>query len=347
MNRARITAAIIAALCVSGAQAVEVDNPVLSLTPQTVMPGTPFVASLTGEFSQTCLLGPGVVTGAYSNDGFEIKFRTGTPGSDCTQGTTLGADHFGAFRLPENAVNFLDPDLPMKVTFIVDNQPLAEAMLDITFTPAELPFMAPTPGIYWDFAHNGSGLSMEDFGGYLFVAGFLFDGAGDPVWRTAQGTLEGSVVDTQFLSFEGGSCLLCGDPGDVPDVTLEHQEAQFLVNGPAEVFLTVGNSPGRATHLVRFDTQLVPPEERAPMLFGTWTFVDLDTGLVHQDLQFAATERVGDMTSIASTDGSIEVDCLDYGDCTVSMDGVLETCARSEITPDRIAGNRLLGVRTR
>ena len=77
---------------IARAQALQIDDAKLSLTPSTVMPSTPFVASLEGTFSRTCMLGAGVVTGSYSNDGFEIRFRTANPGTDCEGNTpTVGA----------------------------------------------------------------------------------------------------------------------------------------------------------------------------------------------------------------------------------------------------------------
>ncbi|MDJ0654614.1 MAG: hypothetical protein QNJ40_10695 [Xanthomonadales bacterium] len=347
MKILRFMTALITTLLGVSAQGVEINGPVLDLTPATVMPGTPFVASLEGTYSQSCLLGPGVVTGSYSNDGFEIKFRTANNVPSCDSGSFMGTEHFGAFRLPENAVNFLNPDLPMKVTFIVDGTEVAVSELDLTFDPAEMPHLALSSGVYWDAAYNGSGMAIEDMGDFLFVAGFMFNGTGDAVWRTAQGPLVGGTLDTTFLGFANGACIACGETGIDPTLVQDTEPVQFMVRGTGEAFLSFGNSPDRAVHLVRFDAQPLPGEERAPMLIGSWTFVDRDTGMVLDDVLFEEVARSGSLTVIQSEDQKVSVECYDYTECRLTLDGVFEELDRCEVTPDRILGSRLFGFRTR
>jgi hypothetical protein len=120
-----------------------------------------------------------------------------------------------------------------------------------------------------------------------------------------------------------------------------------MVKGTGEVFLAFGDSPTRAVHLNRFDTQALPAEERAPVLFGEWTFVDVQTGMVHEDVRFDTALRTGDVTLTTSEDTFVAIECRDYGDCQVAVDGVLEDVLRSEVTPDRILGSRLIGIRIR
>ena len=62
----------------------------------------------------------------------------------------------------------------------------------------------PEPGLYNRPGMSGTGLFVEFIDSYAFVAGFVYDRNGNPVWITAQGDL---VADTQTSAALGNSHL--------------------------------------------------------------------------------------------------------------------------------------------
>ena len=63
----------------------------------------------------------------------------------------------------------------------------------------------PEPGLYNRPGLGGTGLFVEFIDNYAFVAGFVYDRAGNPVWITAQGDL---VADTQTSTALGNPFLV-------------------------------------------------------------------------------------------------------------------------------------------
>lgn len=67
---------------------------------------------------------------------------------------------------------------------------------------------APENGWWWYAAENGRGFSLEVQGSVLFIAGYMYDTAGNPIWYLSVGTMSsGSLYQGPWTQFAGGQAL--------------------------------------------------------------------------------------------------------------------------------------------
>lgn len=62
-------------------------------------------------------------------------------------------------------------------------------------------------GWWWNAGEGGRGYSIEISGGNMFMVGFMYDAAGNPIWYLSQGTISGSTYTSNWLQFGGGQTL--------------------------------------------------------------------------------------------------------------------------------------------
>lgn len=124
------------------------------------------------------------------------------------------------------------------------------------------PTFLPATGWWWNPAEAGRGFFIEVQGGALFMAGYMYDAAGDPVWYAASGALaapdrfQGHWDRYSGGQTLGGSYVAPNPPSNAGDVTL-----QF--SSPGSATLTLPD--GRQIPLMRFG--FAP----SPALAGVWS----------------------------------------------------------------------------
>lgn len=70
--------------------------------------------------------------------------------------------------------------------------------------------ITPENGWWWNPAEPGTGYNIETQNGTLFVALFIYDEAGNPVWYSGSGDINrNNRVTVDLLRFEDGPCLGC------------------------------------------------------------------------------------------------------------------------------------------
>ena len=62
----------------------------------------------------------------------------------------------------------------------------------LLFASAQLKAFTPESGFWWNRNETGSGYAIEIQDNYLFVALYVYDQAGNPIWYTAGATLGGN-----------------------------------------------------------------------------------------------------------------------------------------------------------
>lgn len=108
----------------------------------------------------------------------------------------------------------------------------------------------PESGWWWNPSESGRGFSIETQGNAIFLAGFMYDAAGNPVWYTGQGTVANNAYAGSWQQFANGQSLAGAYrtpillDGNVGALTL-------VFTGPRSANLTLPN--GRVLALTRFD----------------------------------------------------------------------------------------------
>lgn len=70
--------------------------------------------------------------------------------------------------------------------------------------------VTPESGWWWNQAQPGVGYNIETQNGTLFVAAFVYDEGGNPVWYSGAGQINGeNTVTINLLRSSGGQCLGC------------------------------------------------------------------------------------------------------------------------------------------
>src|SRR5699024_7540589 len=126
--------------------------------------------------------------------------------------------------------------------------------------------VTPENGWWWNPAESGRGFNIETQRDTLFVATYVYDQKGNPIWYTGSGELdENSTLITQLFLSEGGACIGC--PYQVPTTT----EAgipitlQFTSRGEGTVLWQ-----GETIPIQRFNFKVGEGPEK---LLGKWVFI--------------------------------------------------------------------------
>jgi hypothetical protein len=105
-------------------------------------------------------------------------------------------------------------------------------------------------GWWWNSGESGRGFSIEVQGNAMFMAGFMYDAAGSPIWYVAQGTLASNGFANAWQQFAGGQTLT--GPYRGPAVLNSNVGALSLSFASSRAgTLTLPN--GRSLPITRFD----------------------------------------------------------------------------------------------
>ena len=105
-------------------------------------------------------------------------------------------------------------------------------------------------GWWWNAAEPGRGFSIETQGSAVFMAGFMYDASGNPVWYASQGTLAGSTYTSTWLTYANGQTLT--GPYKAPSVVFTPAvPVTVAFTGSRTATLTLPDA--RALALTRFE----------------------------------------------------------------------------------------------
>jgi len=163
-------------------------------------------------------------------------------------GQTLGGPYQAAQVKGSLTPMQLECDTPVQCTLSLGNR-----RVDITrfnYDAAEQPAKAPETGWWWNADESGRGFFIEMQGSTLFIAGYMYDSAGNAVWYIASGTAADLSLETSWSEYAYGQTL-----------TGSYQAAQLINNavGPLELVFTTPQTAvmtlpgGKAVALQRFE----------------------------------------------------------------------------------------------
>lgn len=124
----------------------------------------------------------------------------------------------------------------------------------------------PENGWWWNPAKSGTGYNIESQNNTVFVATFIYDEAGHPVWYSGSGRLNtNDVVTLKLMHSEGGSCLGCAytpatamDSGHLLTLTFDTESTATV------------NLDGVTSQIERFNFNYGSGAQR---LIGIWAIV--------------------------------------------------------------------------
>ena len=191
-----------------------------------------------------------------------------------------------------------------------------------------LPASAYTPesGWYWNPAEPGTGIALEIQDNHVFLVGFLYDAAGNPIWLASEGTLTGNALyDGEMYAASGGTCLGCAYRVSSAHLEGGHVRISWSASDPTSATLTWG---GRTTPITRYIFGLIRPGD-APAtlnqtkLLGEWQTV-MDFGSSQPGFPF-----YGDILDFLSVDTRTDPNYIDGCRPDSSQDGACSSNALS------------------
>lgn len=129
---------------------------------------------------------------------------------------------------------------------------------------AHAPAVVPESGWWWNAAESGRGFSIEVQNQTVFMAGYLYDAAGNATWVVASGPYDdaGDSFAATLQTFVGGQCITC--PYRAPSAGPSPGGITLRFASPATGSLTWA---GGTVPITRFYYGVGP---RADRLLGTW-----------------------------------------------------------------------------
>ena len=110
---------------------------------------------------------------------------------------------------------------------------------------------APESGWWWNESESGTGWFFEVQGSALFMAGYLYDGSGRPIWYASSGAmLSPTAFDGNLLLYGGGQALTGGYRAPTSIQTVGQVSVRFA--GTTAATLTLPQ--GRTISLTRFSS---------------------------------------------------------------------------------------------
>jgi len=101
----------------------------------------------------------------------------------------------------------------------------------------------PQSGWWWNPAESGSGYSIEVQGGNLFLVGFMYDGAGNPVWYFSAGPMKTpAAYSGSLLRFADGQTVTGPYRPPTPPTTIGTLAVSFAAEDAATLTFTGNGS---------------------------------------------------------------------------------------------------------
>jgi hypothetical protein len=200
------------------------------------------------------------------------------------------------------------------------------------------PATNPQTGYWWNPAEGGRGFTIEIQGGTMYLAGYMYDGNGNPIWYLASGPMSGTgstqLFQGDWTQYANGQTLTGGFQSaqlinaDVGSVTVQFTDV-------SDAILTLPN--GRQIPLTRFQfgNSITPPVQNvAPII------VDLGPQGNSANIAFVSVTVCAPGTSNCQTIDHIQVDTGSSGLRIISS--VLNSSVSGALTQQKTAGGQAL-----
>lgn len=117
------------------------------------------------------------------------------------------------------------------------------------FADTQAGLFQPQSGWWWNAAESGRGYSIEVQGNRLFLAGYMYDASGEPVWYLSSGTLSGQDYQGTWVEYANGQTAT--GPYNAPTIVKPDAGALAIhFTSPTAAVLTLPN--GRSIAISRF-----------------------------------------------------------------------------------------------
>ncbi len=148
------------------------------------------------------------------------------------------------------------------------------ALVATFFLTAQSQAFTPESGIWWNPNESGSGYAIEIQDNFLFVALYVYDAAGNPIWYTAGTTLQGDALFDSDLNYNyNGTCIDCAY---TEPLIIIGQRGPITINFITETTATI-QFEGAVKNIERFNFILGDETDK---MVGEWQAVldFFDTG---------------------------------------------------------------------
>lgn len=163
------------------------------------------------------------------------------------------------------------------------------------FASAQSQAFTPESGFWWNPDESGSGYAIEIQDNYLFVALYVYDEPGNPIWYTAGATLGGnSLFDGELHYTFNGTCIDCNV---TQPTTLLGERGPITINFLTETTATI-QFQGAVKNIERFNFLL---GDEADRMLGEWQTV-IDFSSTGVDFPFNGDVLLFDITSFSDGD---------------------------------------------
>ena len=163
------------------------------------------------------------------------------------------------------------------------------------FASAQSQAFTPESGFWWNPNESGSGYAIEIQDNYLFVALYVYDEAGNPIWYTAGATMGGnSLFDGSLHYTYNGTCIDCNV---TQPITILGERGPITINFLTEITATI-EFQGAVKNIERFNFLLGDEAER---MLGEWQTV-IDFSSTGVDFPFNGDVLLFDITSFSDGD---------------------------------------------
>jgi hypothetical protein len=165
----------------------------------------------------------------------------------------------------------------------------------LLFASAQLKAFTPESGFWWNPNESGSGYSIEIQDNYLFMALYVYDEAGNPIWYTADGTMGGNSLFDGSLNYTyDGTCIDCNY---TQPITILGERGPITINFLTETTATL-QFQGVVKNIERFNFLL---GDEADRMLGEWQTV-IDFSSTGVDFPFNGDVLLFDRTSFTGGD---------------------------------------------
>ena len=134
------------------------------------------------------------------------------------------------------------------------------------------PAMPPKTGWWWNGQESGSGFGIEVQGNTLFIVGYVYDDAGDPVWYSSAGSMTSMVsYSGPLLRFARGQSIVGGYRAPAPPTHAGSIALHFTAPDTAELTLSddaASAAPAGKRTRTRTISRTLPPPAIVPP--GSW-----------------------------------------------------------------------------
>jgi len=111
------------------------------------------------------------------------------------------------------------------------------------------PAFQPQAGWWWNAAESGRGFSLEVQGSTVFLAGYMYDASGNPIWYLSIGTLTGQTYQEAWTQYANGQTL--GGAYVLPTL-IDPAVGQVTIQFSSAIVGTMTLPDGRLINITRF-----------------------------------------------------------------------------------------------